>query len=227
MKALRILRDKPWLHQPASAGDVTAYAGPDTPAAGRIALRFGMTVVSVIFFLFIITFLSRSQYPDFEALAGAPWQPFTDPSRLWLNTAILFCASLAMQLGLSSARKEQLNRAIVGVGAAVFFSVLFLLAQLDLWQHLQSMGFYVNGNPANSYFYLLTAVHGLHLAGGLVVLAYVIFRLWYDYSPHTLSAPLQLCTTYWHFLLGVWLVLFALLTSTPDTINALAAMCGF
>ena len=48
-----------------------------------------MAIVSVLFFLFIITFLSRSQYPDFEALAGAPWQPFTDPSRLWFNTALL------------------------------------------------------------------------------------------------------------------------------------------
>ena len=183
--------------------------------------------MSVLFFLFIITFLSRSQYPDFEALAGAPWQPFTDASRLWFNTAILACASLAMQAGLSGARRDKLNVAIVGVSAAVFFSVMFLVAQLDLWVHLQSMGFSIDSNPANSYFYLLTAVHGLHLMGGLIVLANVAFRVWYDNSPDNLSAPLQLCTTYWHFLLLVWLVLFALLTSRPDTINALAAMCGF
>ena len=227
MKVLKILLDKPWLHEPAAAGIAPQYAGPDTTAASRTALRFFMAIVSVIFFLFIITFLSRSQYPDFEALAGAPWQPFTDASRLWFNTAILACSSLAMQLGLGGARKGKPNVAVIGVSAAVFFAVFFLLAQLDLWQHLQSMGFYINGNPANSYFYLLTAVHGLHLVGGLVVLANVVFRLWYDSGTGTLSAPLQLCTTYWHFLLGVWLVLFALLTSRPETINALAAMCGF
>ena len=78
MKALRILRDKPWLQEPATAGHSPEYGGPDTAAAARIALRFIMVIVSVLFFLFIITFLSRSQYPDFEALAGAPWQPFTD-----------------------------------------------------------------------------------------------------------------------------------------------------
>ena len=72
-----------------------------------------------------------------------------------------------------------------------------------------------------------TALHGLHLMGGLVVLSNVAFRVWYDEAPDALAAPLKLCTTYWHFLLGVWLVLFALLTSTPETINALAAMCGF
>jgi cytochrome c oxidase subunit 3 len=226
MNILRMLRDKPWLH-PTAAATVAQYSGPDTAAAMRILLRFILAIVGVIFFLFIITFLSRSQYPDFEALAGQPWQPFTDPSRLWFNTALLVCASLAIQWGLGGARAGKLNVTVAGISGAVFFTVLFLVAQFDLWMHLQSMGFYLSGNPANSYFYLLTAVHGLHLVGGLLVLSNVVFRVWYDNNPQTLAAPLQLCTTYWHFLLGVWLVLFALLTSSPETINALAALCGF
>jgi cytochrome c oxidase subunit III len=226
MNILRMLRDKSWLH-PTDAATVAQYSGPDRAAAMRILLRFILAIVGVIFFLFIITFLSRSQYPDFEALAGQPWQPFTDPSRLWFNTALLACASLAIQWGLGGTRSGKLNITIAGISAAVFFTLLFLAAQFDLWLHLQSMGFYMAGNPANSYFYLLTAIHGLHLIGGLVVLSNVVFRVWYDSDPQSLTAPLQLCTTYWHFLLGVWLVLFALLTSRPETINALAALCGF
>lgn len=227
MKAFDILRAKPWLNTPAAAGVAPEYAGPDVQAAHRIALRFILAIVTVLFFLFIITFLSRSQYPDFEALAGAPWQPFTDASRLWFNTGLLALSSLSMQIGLVGARKQKLNMAIAGISAGVFFCVMFLVAQLDLWMHLMDMGFHIDGNPANSYFYLLTAIHGLHMMGGIIVLANVLFRVWYDNSPESLSAPLQLCTTYWHYLLGVWLVLFALLTSRPETINALAAMCGF
>jgi cytochrome c oxidase subunit 3 len=225
MNPFKTLAEKPWLPQP--AGMPLETFDDDPNAAGRIALRFFIAVVSVLFFLFTITFLARSQYPDFQALAGQPWQPFTDPSRLWFNTALLAFSSLAMQWGLTAARKGHINSTISGVTAAVFFSVLFLLAQLDLWQHLQAMGFYVSSNPANSYFYLLTAIHGLHLLGGLVALSHVVFRAWYDGEPGALSGPLKLCATYWHFLLVVWLLLFALLTSTPDTINALAAMCGF
>ena len=225
MSIFKTLRDKPWEHA-AAAGNVPAYV-PDPSGASRIALRFILAMVGVIFFLFIITFLSRSQYPDFEALAGAPWQPFTDASRLWFNTALLACASLGMQMGLSGARKGRLNISVLGVSAGVLFTVLFILAQFDLWLHLQDMGFYVNTNPANSYFYLLTAVHGLHMMGGLIVLSNVVFRVWYDNDLTSLAAPLQLCTTYWHFLLGVWAVLFWLLTSPAETINALAALCGF
>jgi cytochrome c oxidase subunit III len=226
MNILRMLRDKSWLH-PTAAVTAAQYSGPDRTAAMRILLRFILAIVGVLFFLFIITFLARSQYPDFEALAGQPWQPFTDPSRLWFNTALLACASLAIQWGLGGTRSGKLNITVAGISAAVFFTVLFLVAQFDLWLHMQSMGFYMAGNPANSYFYLLTAIHGLHLIGGLVVLSNVVFRVWYDNSLESLTAPLQLCATYWHFLLGVWLVLFALLTSRPETINALAALCGF
>lgn len=226
MSFLRTLRDKPWQHTTAAA-TASQYSGPDHTAAMRILLRFILGIVGVLFFLFIITFLSRSQYPDFEALAGQPWQPFTNPSRLWFNTALLACASLAIQWGLGGTRHGKLNVTVAGISAAVFFTLLFLVAQFDLWMHLQAMGYYMNSNPANSYFYLLTAVHGLHLIGGLVVLSNVVFRVWYDNNLESLTAPLQLCTTYWHFLLGVWLVLFALLTSRPETINALAALCGF
>lgn len=226
MSILKTLRDKPWLH-PTAAATAAQYDGPDTTAAMRILLRFILAIVGVLFFLFIITFLARSQYPDFEALSGQPWQPFTDPSRLWFNTALLACASLAIQCGLGGTRAGKLNITVAGISAAVFFTILFLVAQFDLWMHLQSMGFYMASSPATSYFYLLTAIHGLHLVGGLVVLSNVVFRVWYDNNPQSLTAPLQLCTTYWHFLLGVWLVLFALLTSRPETINALAALCGF
>lgn len=228
MKLFETLGDKSWIAQQSVTVEnsvLEAQFNPD--AAARIVLRFIMAIVSVLFFLFIITFLARSQYPDFEALAGAPWQPFTDASALWLNTAILASSSLAMQLGLRAVRTQRFNAAVISISAAVFFSVGFLLAQLDLWGHLQATGFYVSSNPANSYFYLLTAVHGLHIIGGLIVLANVVLKLRDNKSIESISAPLQICTTYWHFLLGIWLVLFALLTSEPSTINALAAMCGF
>ena len=72
------------------------------------------------------------------------------------------------------------------------------------------------GNPANAFFYVLTALHGLHLIGGLVVLGpddgascRAAVR-----SSVDLRLSVELCAMYWHFLLLVWLVLFALLLNT-------------
>jgi cytochrome c oxidase subunit III len=224
MNPFKVLAEKPWLPQAAAAAQVYDI---DPNADARVALRFFIAVVCVLFFLFTITFLARSQYPDFQALASQPWQPFSDTSRLWFNTALLALSSLALQLSGAAATAGKLNRTIIGVSAASFFAVLFILAQLDLWQQFQSMGFYVSSNPANSYFYLFTAVHGLHLIGGLIALGNVALRLWSDSESVAIGGSLKLCSTYWHFLLAIWLLLFALLTSSPETINALAAMCGF
>ena len=69
------------------------------------------------------------------------------------------------------------------------------------------------------------------LLGGLGVVLALIMRTSVRASGSAnrdkLTASIGLCTTYWHFLFLVWLVLFALLTSTPETYKTLAALCGF
>jgi len=222
----RTVMQKPWLAEPAGADGYEPKEQVSLPA-GTIALRFFLAMVTIIFFLFIITFLSRSTYPDFLALAGQPWQPLSDPWQLWLNTGVLALSSVALQWGVFVARKERFNATVIAMALGGFFAVLFLIGQLWVWQDLMSLGYYVASNPANSYFYLFTTMHGIHLVGGLVALGLVIARLWQGATAEKTTASMQLCATYWHFLMGIWLVLFALLASSPDTYATLAKLCGF
>ncbi|MCR8921471.1 cytochrome c oxidase subunit 3 [Dasania sp. GY-MA-18] len=223
MKILQSLFEKPWLAQ---AGEAVM---PQTSGLmpQRIALRFFLAAVSVLFFLFIITFLSRSQYPDFVPLAGQPWQPFTDSGQLWINSAILLLASLAMQWGVYSSARGQLNASLVALILALLFTVAFMLAQFMVWQQLMALGYYVGSNPANSFYYLLTAIHALHLFGGLLVLLAVIYRFFRSAALPRLHNSLALCASYWHYLLVLWMILFLLLTSRSETYAAIAALCGF
>ena len=55
------LSEKPWLTPSAIAHGPVSDVAPYV--AARTALNFIMGIVSVLFFLFFITFLSRSQYP--------------------------------------------------------------------------------------------------------------------------------------------------------------------
>ena len=93
-------------------------------------------------------------------------------------------------------------------------TLVFLGGQLLAWRELSTAGFYAASNPANAAFYLLTAVHGLHLVGGLWVLGRTTFKVWNGFEVGTVSLSVELCTTYWHYLLLVWLVVFGLLLST-------------
>jgi len=66
-------------------------------------------------------------------------------------------------------------------------------------------------NPSSSFFYLITAVHGLHLMGGLLVLGRTTVRVARGADLRKIRLSVELCATYWHFLLVAWIALFALL----------------
>ena len=66
-------------------------------------------------------------------------------------------------------------------------------------------------NPANSFFYMLTGLHGLHILGGLAVLAPTTVRAFArDVQPDRLRLSVDLSAIYSHFMLAVWLLLFSL-----------------
>lgn len=222
MSLIARLREKPWLAQPAGM-DLALQRGTRRWPE-RTALLFMLAISSVLFFLFTITFIGRTQLPDFQALAGLPWQPLTQPTTLWLNTFWLLLSGVAMQLALRQSRRLRRKVSPWLVLATVTIA-LFLAGQWWVWQQLLAQGYALRTNPANSYFYLFTAVHAVHVVAGIIAL----IRVWRHRcnSPLQFSRSLQLCTTYWHFLFVIWLALFALLTRSAETYNTLAAMCGF
>ena len=59
-------------------------------------------------------------------------------------------------------------------------------------------GYYASSNPANAFFYLITALHGLHLAGGLFFWVRAVLAA--DERAPTSRLPVELCAVYWHFL---------------------------
>jgi cytochrome c oxidase subunit III len=95
-------------------------------------------------------------------------------------------------------------------------ALVFLVGQLLAWRQLSLAGYFVASNPANSFFYLITAVHGLHLMGGLVALSRTIAKVWRGAEMTQVRLSVELCAIYWHFLLLVWLVLLGLLTGWTD-----------
>jgi cytochrome c oxidase subunit 3 len=89
--------------------------------------------------------------------------------------------------------------------------VLFLAGQIIAWRQLAAAGMLLATNPSSSFFYVLTAAHGAHLAGGILALFYVAFRPW-SRSRISQSTAAELTSIYWHFMDGLWIFLLALLT---------------
>lgn len=192
----------------------------------RIALWVFLVMIAVIFSLFAVTFLTHSQYPGFQALAGEPWRPLGDTSQLWVNTLLLLLSSVLLQASVSLCRANRSGYSMAALIAAAFFALQFIASQYWLWQQLTGMGYGVRSNPASSYFFLFTGIHALHMLGGVLVLFRPLSLMWQRKDPQRLANSLRLCTIYWHYLFAVWLLLFLLLTRSPETYQFLAALCG-
>jgi cytochrome c oxidase subunit 3 len=130
-----------------------------------------------------------------------------------LNTAILACASLAMEWTAHAARRADAESVRRGLGAGGILTLSFLAGQLVVWKQLNDAGYFVTTDAAASFFYLFTAVHGAHVLGGLVAWVRAAARTWGRADPARLRLSVELCATYWHYLLAVWVGLYALFVS--------------
>lgn len=186
----------------AHGGDVGAIE----VAPARLGLWVFLAVVTSLFALFLAAYTMRMHHGD--------WVHVTWPSLLWLNTALLVAASVALQAARNALRGGRAGVVRGGLLAGGALTILFLGAQLVAWQQLAASGHFPQGTPAAAFFYLLTAVHGLHLLGGLWVWGRTVGRLAGGAELIDLKLNVELCSEYWHFLLLVWLALFAVLKLT-------------
>lgn len=195
-----------------------AGVAPHHVQATGTALWLFMGVATTLFSLFIVAYGMRM-------LDAPDWSAIGLPPQLWLSTVLLVAGSALMQLAGAAAaagRPASLRRLLIGGGAA---AAAFVGSQLWGWQVLIDQRVMLGANPAASFFYVLTALHGLHVLGGLVA---------WSVAAQALSQPaaelpsaawrIVLCARYWHFLLVVWVALFAALALlTPDVVRFI---CG-
>ena len=205
MSLFHQLTEKPWEAAQAEVDDLRHGRAFSLPKA-TLGLRVLLAVITVLFSLLVVAYADR--------MAVADWRPLPDPWVLWLNTAMLISSSVAWQWALISARRGQMDGVRVGLFGGGSFAFAFLAGQLWAWQQMVDLGYFAATNPANGFFYLVTALHGLHLLGGLVAWGMTAEKVWGGFEPAQVRLSVELCTVYWHFLLVVWLVLFSLLLFT-------------
>ncbi len=204
MTIFRALMEKPWLTD-GVAEDIHGIDLESLPTA-KLGLRVFLVVATVVFSLTVVTYADRMLVPDWHALP-LPWV-------LWLNTALLILSSIALHWARVNADRGQVDNVKAGLFAAGILAFAFLAGQLVAWQQLVDLGYFAATNPANAFFYLLTALHGIHLGGGLVAWVRTMAKVRRGDGVPQVRLSVELCADYWHFLLVIWLILFALLLFT-------------
>jgi len=200
------ITEKPWVAGHSRIVDLHDRKAFFLPSA-TLGLRLLLAAITVLFSLLVVAYHDRMMMGD--------WRTLPDPWLLWPNTVMLIVSSIGLQWASLSARRREIRGVKRGLLIGGMSAFLFLVGQLLAWQQLVELGYFAATNPANAFFYLLTALHGLHLLGGLVAWSWTSDRVWRrDAEVDRLRLSVDLCAVYWHFLLVVWLVLFALLLLT-------------
>ena len=188
-------------------GDDGGGSGGGLPA---IPQRAYFTAISMGLGAILMFFMALTSSYIVRKGLGGDWQALRLPSILWLNTLVLLASSGTIEFARRhlSAGEPAAFRRWWGITTAL--GGLFLLGQLQAWRQLVAAGVYLASNPSSSFFYLLTAAHGVHLLGGIAALLYVAFRAWRR-SRITQSTAAEVTSIYWHFMDGLWVFLFLLL----------------
>lgn len=207
MNLFRLLTEKGWQRTPQMAEGV--YAEPSQALAHppqKTALMFLLGVVGVLFGLFVTAYFIRMELGD--------WRPMPEPPLLWVNTAILFAASIVLQWTHSRLRSGNDRGIRMALLLGAVLTLAFVYGQVEAWQQMRAAGYFMYNNPANAFFYIITGIHALHVLGGLYVWLRAGVRVLSGTAPEQIHLAVELCAVYWHFLLLVWLLVFALLSNT-------------
>lgn len=206
MSLFRRIFEKPWLDQ----GDQIQELQTSTFRAHnrKVALIVFLFVVGSVFFLLFAAAHMR-------IVLATDWVPMPEPELLWINTIILVLVSIALEISRHDINKNKRERLFFSFLVAGLLTAVFIVLQCFAWVELIELGYAAQRNPANAFFYVLTAFHALHLLGGLIA--------WWRALGKIRSAEIEfaevrlgveLCAIYWHFLLFVWIIVLALFIST-------------
>ncbi|MFN2577297.1 MAG: heme-copper oxidase subunit III [Pyrinomonadaceae bacterium] len=179
-----------------------------SPARYRIAVWMAIGSILMLFVALTSAYIVRSA-------SANDWHPIVMPKVLWLSTTLIIISSATIEV----ARRSLHRQSKTGYGTWLIITVAlgtgFLASQLAAWRQLVRQGVYLAANPYNSFFYLFTAAHGVHLLGGLCALTYLLVRT--RNSRKSIDGELRrvgaadAVTIYWHFMDVLWIGLFLLL----------------
>ncbi len=179
-----------------------------SPARYRIGVWTAIGSILMLFVALTSAYIVRSA-------SSNDWKPIAMPRVLWLSTALILISSITIEISRRSLKRDNnraysrwlINTVMLGTG--------FVVSQLFAWRQLARQGVYMASNPYNSFFYLFTAAHGLHLLGGISALMYLLLRT--TKKRATIKGELKrigaadAATIYWHFMDALWVGLFVLL----------------
>jgi cytochrome c oxidase subunit 3 len=200
------------LEAPPGGGGVDDFDAGDGGRGGESTPRYDtyQTVVWVLLIPVVMLFVGLTSALVVRRGLADDWVAVQMPRIFWWNTALLVASSVTFELARRVMASDP-ARFRARLWATAVLGTMFLVGQVEGWRQLAAKGLFLATNPASSFFYLLTAAHGAHLAGGMVALLYLTVRVLRNELGVRRRSALRATAVYWHFMDLLWVYLLLLL----------------
>jgi cytochrome c oxidase subunit 3 len=185
---------------PVSAQSETPWVLPNRGIVGMACL---IMAESAIFLIFVVAYI----YYIGKSLSGPlPAQVLDLPI---LGTICLLSSSVTVHFAVSALRKANIRGCTLGLAGTVLLGAIFLMTTAREWYHLiHDVGLTIRTNLFGTTFYSLVGLHATHVAIGLIMLTVALALLLSGRAKETHAERLEVLSLYWHFVDGVWAVVF-------------------
>ncbi len=178
-----------------------------SPKPYRLTLWILIAAIFMMFAAMIASYITLS--------SGEKWPPLETPRLLWLSTGLILLSSLTFEAARRSLKAGSDRGYVRWLLLTLLFGLGFLASQVFAWRELVAQGVYLATNNHSSFFYLLTGVHALHLGVGILALGFLLLRTRRRRAEKSAElkrrAAIGVVSVYWHFMDGLWILLFLLL----------------
>ena len=200
-------KDKVGANQPASAFQRMERVPPLL-----MMLYLGLIGIGVLFLFLVATYA----YTHYQARLPAGLKPF--PKFFSISTIVLLISSYVLAQAPRLYRTDDVANLSRCLGATLLLGCIFAGLQVLGWRELMLQGIFFEGQASGTYVYLISALHVVHLLGGMLFLLALLLRtmhasrdavrtLVFIRNPYR-RLQLRLLSIYWHFIDVLWVVLF-------------------
>lgn len=140
--------------------------------------------------------------------AQGNWVYFRLPITFWISTGVILASSITMHMGLRSFKKRLMPRYKALITTTLVLGVAFAVLQWVGFNQLYAYNIRVDGNPSESFLFIIAGLHLLHILGGIIALLIVFFRAFRTKVKVYNATGLEVVASYWHFVDVLWIYLF-------------------
>jgi cytochrome c oxidase subunit 3 len=173
------------------------------PHRGIVGMACLIVAESAIFLIFVVAYV----YYIGKSLSGpTPAQVLELPI---FGTVCLLSSSATVHFAVSALRKNNIRNCGLWLAGTVLLGAMFLMSTAREWYHLiHDIGLTIRTNLFGTTFYSLVGLHATHVVIGLIMLTIALALTLRGRVEERHAERLEVLSLYWHFVDGVWVVVF-------------------